>query len=65
MDAPAVRYARTSDGFEIGYAVSGQGRPIVLMPWSLQSEDPELALRGEQAYRVANGTNSIRRSKSC
>lgn len=32
MDAPAVRYARTSDGFEIAYAVSGQGRPIVLMP---------------------------------
>jgi DNA-binding CsgD family transcriptional regulator/pimeloyl-ACP methyl ester carboxylesterase len=32
MDVPAVQYVRTPDGFDIAYAVSGDGRPVVLMP---------------------------------
>jgi pimeloyl-ACP methyl ester carboxylesterase/DNA-binding CsgD family transcriptional regulator len=32
MDAPPVQYVRTPDGFDIAYAVSGEGRPLVLMP---------------------------------
>ena len=32
MDAPVVRYVRTPDGFDIAYAVSGAGRPVVLLP---------------------------------
>jgi DNA-binding CsgD family transcriptional regulator/pimeloyl-ACP methyl ester carboxylesterase len=32
MDVPAVRYVTTGDGYSIAYAVSGDGRPIVLMP---------------------------------
>ena len=32
MDPPPVHYVTTSDGFSIAYAISGQGRPYVLMP---------------------------------
>ena len=32
MEAPPVQYARTSDGFDIAYAVSGAGRPFVMLP---------------------------------
>src|SRR5690606_8735637 len=32
MDAPPVQYARTSDGYDIAYAVCGTGRPVVWMP---------------------------------
>jgi hypothetical protein len=32
MEAPPVQYAKTSDGFDIAYAVSGEGRPLVFMP---------------------------------
>jgi DNA-binding CsgD family transcriptional regulator len=32
MDAPPVQYVKTPDGFDIAYAVSGEGRPVVLMP---------------------------------
>jgi DNA-binding NarL/FixJ family response regulator len=32
MDAPPVQYVKTSDGYDIAYAVSGQGQPLVLMP---------------------------------
>ena len=32
MDAPPVQYVKTSDGYDIAYAVSGEGRPFVLMP---------------------------------
>jgi len=32
MDAPPVQYVTTSDGYNIAYAVSGEGRPFVLMP---------------------------------
>jgi DNA-binding CsgD family transcriptional regulator/pimeloyl-ACP methyl ester carboxylesterase len=36
MDAPPVRYVTTSDGFSIAYAVSGQGRPFVLLPGAFE-----------------------------
>jgi DNA-binding CsgD family transcriptional regulator/pimeloyl-ACP methyl ester carboxylesterase len=32
MDAPPVQYVRTSDGYDIAYMVSGEGRPFLLMP---------------------------------
>jgi len=32
MEAPAVRYLTTADGYNIAYAVTGSGRPFVLMP---------------------------------
>jgi pimeloyl-ACP methyl ester carboxylesterase/DNA-binding CsgD family transcriptional regulator len=32
MDVPPVQYVRTSDGYDIAYAVSGQGRPVIWMP---------------------------------
>jgi pimeloyl-ACP methyl ester carboxylesterase len=32
MDAPPVQYVTTRDGYNIAYAVSGQGRPLVYMP---------------------------------
>ena len=32
MEAPPVQYARTADGHNIAYAVSGQGRPVIWMP---------------------------------
>jgi pimeloyl-ACP methyl ester carboxylesterase/DNA-binding CsgD family transcriptional regulator len=35
MDAPPVQYVRTSDGFDIAYAVTGTGQPLVLLPWSI------------------------------
>jgi DNA-binding CsgD family transcriptional regulator/pimeloyl-ACP methyl ester carboxylesterase len=36
MDAPAVQYVRTSDGYDIAYAVSGEGTPLVFMPSNFQ-----------------------------
>src|SRR5438445_7007714 len=32
MDPPPVQYVKTSDGYDIAYAISGQGRPFVFMP---------------------------------
>jgi DNA-binding CsgD family transcriptional regulator/pimeloyl-ACP methyl ester carboxylesterase len=32
MDAPPVQYARTSDGYDIAYVSSGEGRPLIVMP---------------------------------
>ena len=32
MDAPPVQYVKTSDGFNIAFSVSGEGRPVVLVP---------------------------------
>ena len=32
MDAPPVQYVRTSDGYNIAYAVSGAGTPLLYMP---------------------------------
>ncbi len=32
MDARPVQYVKTSDGYNIAYCVSGEGRPFVLMP---------------------------------
>jgi pimeloyl-ACP methyl ester carboxylesterase/DNA-binding CsgD family transcriptional regulator len=31
MDAPPIQYAKTSDGYDIAYCVSGQGQPFVLL----------------------------------
>jgi DNA-binding CsgD family transcriptional regulator/pimeloyl-ACP methyl ester carboxylesterase len=36
MDAPPVQYVRTSDGYDIAYAVSGEGRPFVLLPGAFE-----------------------------
>jgi len=36
MDAPPVHYATTIDGFSIAYAVSGQGRPFMLLPGAFE-----------------------------
>jgi pimeloyl-ACP methyl ester carboxylesterase/DNA-binding CsgD family transcriptional regulator len=33
MDAPPVRYAKTSDGYDIAYLVGGEGPPLVFMPF--------------------------------
>ena len=32
MEAPAVQYLTTADGYNIAYSVTGSGRPFVLMP---------------------------------
>ncbi|HLF79192.1 MAG TPA: alpha/beta fold hydrolase [Dehalococcoidia bacterium] len=32
MDAPPVQYVTTSDGFNLAYAISGEGRPLVKIP---------------------------------
>jgi pimeloyl-ACP methyl ester carboxylesterase/DNA-binding CsgD family transcriptional regulator len=32
MDAPPVQYVKTSDGYNIAYSVSGEGRPAVFVP---------------------------------
>jgi DNA-binding CsgD family transcriptional regulator/pimeloyl-ACP methyl ester carboxylesterase len=36
MDAPPVQYVKTSDGYDIAYAVSGRGRPFVILPGSFE-----------------------------
>jgi DNA-binding CsgD family transcriptional regulator len=36
MDPPPVQYVTTSDGYSIAYAISGQGRPYVLMPGAFE-----------------------------
>jgi DNA-binding CsgD family transcriptional regulator/pimeloyl-ACP methyl ester carboxylesterase len=36
MDAPPVQYVRTSDGYDIAYAVRGEGRPFVLLPGAFE-----------------------------
>jgi pimeloyl-ACP methyl ester carboxylesterase len=33
MEAPPVRYARTSDGFDIAYAVGGEGPDVIFLPF--------------------------------
>ena len=35
MEAPPVQYVTTSDGYRIAYAVSGEGRPLVLVKANL------------------------------
>jgi len=32
MDAPQVQYVKTSDGYDIAYAVSGEGIPVIRVP---------------------------------
>src|SRR5215212_6965790 len=32
MDAPPVKYVKTGDGYDIAYAVSGDGMPLVRVP---------------------------------
>jgi DNA-binding CsgD family transcriptional regulator/pimeloyl-ACP methyl ester carboxylesterase len=32
MEAPPVQYVKTSDGYNIAYAVSGQGQPLIFIP---------------------------------
>ena len=45
MDAPAVQYARTSDGVNIAYTVAGSGRPYVEVPVATSHLQASLALR--------------------
>jgi pimeloyl-ACP methyl ester carboxylesterase/DNA-binding CsgD family transcriptional regulator len=35
MDAPPVQYVKTSDGYDIAYTVSGEGLPLVMVPFHL------------------------------
>ena len=35
MNAPPVQYVTTSDGYDIAYSVTGEGRPLVLAPGPL------------------------------
>jgi pimeloyl-ACP methyl ester carboxylesterase/DNA-binding CsgD family transcriptional regulator len=35
--APRIKYAKTSDGINIAYSASGQGPPLVYLPWTLVS----------------------------
>ena len=35
MNAPPVQYVRTTDGYDIAYSVSGQGRPLVFLPQTM------------------------------
>jgi DNA-binding CsgD family transcriptional regulator/pimeloyl-ACP methyl ester carboxylesterase len=39
MDAPPVQYVKTSDGFNIAYSVTGEGEPLVSMPWPINHLD--------------------------
>jgi DNA-binding CsgD family transcriptional regulator/pimeloyl-ACP methyl ester carboxylesterase len=32
MDAPPVQYVKTSDGYDIAYAVRGEGMPLIFLP---------------------------------
>jgi pimeloyl-ACP methyl ester carboxylesterase/DNA-binding CsgD family transcriptional regulator len=34
MEAPSVRYVRTSDGYDIAYTVTGSGPPLVFLPFA-------------------------------
>jgi pimeloyl-ACP methyl ester carboxylesterase/DNA-binding CsgD family transcriptional regulator len=34
MDAPPIQYVRTSDGYNVAYAVSGSGEPLAFVPLS-------------------------------
>jgi DNA-binding CsgD family transcriptional regulator/pimeloyl-ACP methyl ester carboxylesterase len=36
MDAPLVQYVKTSDGYDIAYAVSGSGDPFVFLPGAFE-----------------------------
>ena len=36
MDAPPVRFVKTSDGYDIAYAVSGSGEPFVFLPGAFE-----------------------------
>jgi DNA-binding CsgD family transcriptional regulator len=58
MDAPAVQYATTTDGFDIACTTSGTGRDFVLMPYLFNSlsfpPPPQVALTRqlEATFRV-------------
>ena len=47
MEPPPVQYVTNSDGYNIAYAVSGEGRPVVMLPMfmndlTLMWQEPEL-----------------------
>ncbi|HEU0075964.1 MAG TPA: alpha/beta fold hydrolase [Dehalococcoidia bacterium] len=44
MDAPPVQYVKTSDGYDIAYCVSGEGRPLIFM-WDMPLGCAELLWR--------------------
>jgi DNA-binding CsgD family transcriptional regulator/pimeloyl-ACP methyl ester carboxylesterase len=33
MDAPPVQYVKTSDGYDIAYTTTGEGKPFILLPF--------------------------------
>jgi DNA-binding CsgD family transcriptional regulator len=39
MDAPPVQYVKTRDGLNIAYSVTGQGQPLVCLPFPLNHLD--------------------------
>jgi pimeloyl-ACP methyl ester carboxylesterase/DNA-binding CsgD family transcriptional regulator len=60
-EAPAVQYARTEDGYDIAYAVAGEGTPLILLPpstshvrvgWRTAANQP-LLMPLAQRYRLA------------
>ena len=50
MDAPPVQYARTSDGYDIAYSVSGTGRTVVLFP--VGANNLQFMWQQQPAYRA-------------
>jgi DNA-binding CsgD family transcriptional regulator/pimeloyl-ACP methyl ester carboxylesterase len=50
MDAPAVQYVTTSDGFDIAYGVSGTGRTVVLLP--VAASNLQFMWQQQPAYRA-------------
>ena len=36
MDLPSVQYVTTSDGVQIAYGVSGNGRPLLFLPGTFE-----------------------------
>ena len=56
MEPPPVHYVTTSDGYSIAYAVSGKGRPFVLLPGAF--EHVQLAWQYPKLYPWLEGLSA-------